>query len=49
MVAMENAQYVLPGYAIVVGSGFAYAAWLVRRGRSLAKRVPPERRRWSDS
>lgn len=29
---------------IVVLGG--YAGWMLRRGRELSKRVPPERRRW---
>lgn len=46
---MEYAGYVLAGYGVVVGALGAYALWLVRRGRDVARRLPPERRRWSDS
>lgn len=46
---MEHAEFVLTGYGAVLGAMGGYAAWLVRRGRALARRVPPEQRRWSDS
>lgn len=49
MIALDDAQYVLPCYAIVAAAIAGYALHLVRRGRALARRVPPERRRWSDS
>ena len=46
---MDYAGYVLTGYAVVFGAVGGYAWWLVRRGRAVARQVPPERRRWSDS
>lgn len=40
--------FVAAGYSIVfLGLGL-YSAALIRKGRSLAKRVPPERRRFLD-
>jgi CcmD family protein len=46
---MEDAQYVLTCYAIVGVTIGGYAVWLLRRGRTVSRDVPPERRRWSDS
>lgn len=45
---MTHAGYVLSGYVISLGSIGAYAWWVVRRGRSLSRRVAPERRRFLD-
>ncbi len=46
-VAMTHAGYVAAGWAIPLVALAAYAARTLRRGRSLAERVPPEDRRWS--
>ena len=46
---MTHAGYVLSAWALVLGVGAVYAIAVVRRGRSLAGRVPPERRRWLDA
>lgn len=46
---MEHAEFVLTGYAAVALAFAGYGVWLIRRGRELAKQVPPEQRRWSDS
>lgn len=43
---MTNGGYVFAGYAIVFGALASYVAWMLRRGRALSKRVPPEVRRW---
>lgn len=43
---MRYAEFVLTGYAVSLGSIAAYAWWVVRRGRALSRRVPPERRRF---
>jgi heme exporter protein CcmD len=47
MIAMTHAGYVAAawgGTAALIG---LYAAWVVRRGRTLSRQVPPEERRWS--
>jgi hypothetical protein len=47
MMAMTHAGYIAAGWggaAVLVG---AYAAWVLRRGRTLSRQVPPEERRWS--
>lgn len=46
---MRYAGYVLSGYGLSAAAIGGYALWLVRRGRAVARRVPAERRRWSDS
>jgi hypothetical protein len=45
--AMTHVGYVAAGWAIPLVLLGAYALRLLRRGRSLAEQVPPERRRWS--
>ena len=47
MIAMTHAGYVAAGWigtAVLIGG---YAVALVRRGRRLARQVPPGERRWS--
>lgn len=46
---MDYAEYVLSGYGAVVAAIAGYALWVVRRGRSLARQVPPDQRRWGDA
>ena len=41
-------EFVIAGYAIVFGGILAYTIAMLRQGRSLSKRVPPERRRFLD-
>ncbi len=41
-------QYVIPGYLVVFVVLAVYAVWVVRRGRSLSERLPPEKRRFLD-
>lgn len=43
---MSHWWYVVPGYGITLLSVGAYASWVLRRGRALSRRVPPERRRF---
>jgi heme exporter protein CcmD len=45
---VNYAEYVLTGYAVTLGAIGAYAWWVVRRGRELSKKVPPQRRRFLD-
>ncbi len=47
MVAMTHAGYVAAGWGISLAVLAAYALRTLRRGRSLAQRVPPEEQRWS--
>jgi hypothetical protein len=47
IVAMTDASYVAAGWIIPLVLLGAYAVRTVRRGRTLAERVPPEERRWS--
>jgi len=47
MIAMTNAYHVVLGWSIGLVVLAAYSYRTVRRGRSLAERVPPEQRRWS--
>ena len=47
MIAMTHLFHVALGWGITLGALGAYSLRTVRRGRSLAERVPPEHRRWS--
>jgi heme exporter protein CcmD len=47
MLAMTHAGYVGAGWGIALGVLAAYALRTVRRGRALARQVPPEERRWT--
>ena len=47
MIAMTHAYHVALGWSIVLVVLAAYSLYVVRRGRALAERVPPEQRRWS--
>src|SRR5687767_10887887 len=47
VIAMTHVGYLAAGWGIGMVSLAAYGLWTVRRGRSLAARVPPEERRWS--
>lgn len=43
---MDDAAFVLSGWAIILGSMALYSWRLIRRGKSLTREVPPEHRRW---
>ena len=43
---MTHAWFVAAGYGVSLISIGTYAWWVVHRGRALARRVPPERRRF---
>jgi heme exporter protein D len=45
--AMTHTFHVALGWGITLGVLAAYSLRTVLRGRRLAERVPPERRRWS--
>ena len=47
MLAFTHVGYLAAGWGISLAVLGAYAVRTVRRGRSLAARVPPEERRWS--
>lgn len=44
---MTHVGYVAAGWIIPLAVLGAYAAWILRRARRLAERVPPDERRWS--
>ena len=43
---MSDWGYVAMAWTITVAVLVAYAVWIIVRGRSLSRRVPPEVRRW---
>jgi len=47
MLAMTHVGYIAAGWGIALTVLGGYALRIVRRGRALAARVPPEERRWS--
>jgi hypothetical protein len=47
VIAMTNQFHVVLGWSIVLVVLAGYSLYVVRRGRHLAERVPPEHRRWS--
>ncbi len=47
MLAMTDAAYVFAAWGVSLAVLGAYALRVVRRGRSLSRRVPPAERRWS--
>jgi len=47
VIAMTHVGYVAAGWGISLVALGAYAVHIVRRGKALAQRVPPEERRWS--
>ncbi len=47
MMAMTHAGYIAVGWGGTAALIGAYAIWVLRRGRSLSRQVPPEERRWS--
>lgn len=44
---MTHVGYVAAGWIIPLTMLGSYAAWILRRARRLAERVPPDDRRWS--
>jgi hypothetical protein len=47
IVAMTDVGYIAAAWAGAFALVGGYALFVVRRGRSLSRRVPPEDRRWS--
>ena len=43
---MTHLGYLLVGWGATFGCGALYAYRLMRRGRALSARIPPDRRRW---
>lgn len=43
---MTHVGYLTAGWGISVGVMVVYGVSVIRRGRSMAKRVPQDRRRW---
>ncbi|MFZ9445167.1 MAG: heme exporter protein CcmD [Ilumatobacteraceae bacterium] len=44
---MEHASFIIASYVLTFGSIAAYAAWVVRRGRAMARRAPREEMPWT--
>jgi heme exporter protein CcmD len=44
---MEHATFIIASYVLTVGSIGAYALWVVRRGRGLARRATREEMPWT--
>lgn len=44
---MEHATFIIASYVLTFGSIGAYALWVVRRGRSLARRATQEEMPWT--
>lgn len=44
---MEHATFVIGSWVLTVASVVAYAAWVVRRGRSLSRHAGPEEMPWT--
>ncbi len=43
---MTNWTFVWMAWAITVTVFVVYSGWVILRGRSLSRKVPPEDRRW---
>ena len=46
---MNGAGYIIASWVLVAGSVGVYALRLVQRGRTMTRRVDPDRRRWMSS
>ena len=46
---MTHLGYIIAGWGISLGVLGGYGLSVIRRGRAVAKLVPPDRRRWIDS
>ena len=46
---MTHAGYIIAGWSVGLGTLALYGWSLVRRGRTLSRQVPAERRRWMTS
>jgi hypothetical protein len=44
---MEHASFIIARYVLTFGSIAAYAAWVVRRGRAMARRATREEMPWT--
>jgi hypothetical protein len=47
MLAFTDVGYVTAGWGIALVALGGYALRTIRRGKALARRVPPEERRWT--
>ena len=43
---MSDWGYTIAAWVSVLGVMAVYAGWTIRRGRRLARQLPPEDRRW---
>jgi hypothetical protein len=46
---MSHVGYLVAGWTVGLGGLGLYAAWMIARGRTLTRQLPPARRRWIDS
>ena len=44
---MEHDSFIIASYVLTFGSIAAYAAWVVRRGRAMARRATREEMPWT--
>lgn len=44
---MEHASFIIASYVLTFGSIAAYAAWVVRRGRAMARRATRGEMPWT--
>lgn len=44
---MEHASFIIASYVLTFGSIAAYAAWVVRRGRAMARLATREEMPWT--
>ena len=44
---MEHASFIIASYVLTFGSIATYAAWVVRRGRAMARRATREEMPWT--
>ncbi len=44
---MEDAGFIIGGYAVTFATAALLAAWVLRAGKRLAKRTPDEEKYWT--
>jgi hypothetical protein len=47
VLGFQDLGSILLGYGLVLGLTGAYAAWVVRRGKKLARQLPDEDKPWT--
>ncbi len=43
---MSHAGFIIASYALTLGGIAGYVWWVLRRGRGVARQLPPEDRPW---